>query len=198
MSSRCSALRRRPLPLALRRRRGRAQGRRPFRAELGPISGIPERPATSPADQHFLSEIPEPPRRGPPALQRLAFGPHRVTATEPVRAPTATASSTTCWPPRWPTCTAATPPPSPPSRWRTSWASAATPCAEFMRWSVGRHARCAGRPRPESAPTARPATASSQASIAEQRPAARALDHLFQVLLGRRDRGRGRSPTGRS
>ncbi|HUA93899.1 MAG TPA: hypothetical protein VMB82_00045, partial [Acidimicrobiales bacterium] len=31
-----------------------------FRAELGPITGIPAGVVTIPADQHYLSEIPEP------------------------------------------------------------------------------------------------------------------------------------------
>lgn len=54
-----------------------------FWAELGPITGIPAGVATIPADQHYLSEIPEP-RHG--AVRRLfnaSLGTHRVKAIEP-------------------------------------------------------------------------------------------------------------------
>ena len=53
-----------------------------FWAELGPITGIPAGVATIPADQHYLSEIPEP-RHG--AVRRLfnaTLGTHRVKAVE--------------------------------------------------------------------------------------------------------------------
>ena len=74
-----------------------------FWAELGPITGIPAGVATIPADQHST----------PPSAR---------TGSRPSRArsrPSAIASSTPSWPRRWPTCTTATPPPSPPSPWPT-------------------------------------------------------------------------------
>jgi cytochrome P450 len=55
-----------------------------FRAELGPITGIPAGVLTIPEDQHFLSEIPEP-RHG--KIRRLfnsVLGAHRVKDIDPV------------------------------------------------------------------------------------------------------------------
>lgn len=55
-----------------------------FRAELGPITGIPAGVVTIPEDQHFLSEIPEP-RHG--KIRRLfnsVLGPHRLRDIDPV------------------------------------------------------------------------------------------------------------------
>ena len=55
-----------------------------FRAELGPITGIPAGVVTIPEDQHFLSEIPEP-RHG--KIRRLfnsVLGPHRIRDIDPV------------------------------------------------------------------------------------------------------------------
>ena len=55
-----------------------------FRAELGPITGIPAGVLSIPEDQHFLSEIPEP-RHG--KIRRLfnsVLGAHRVKDIDPV------------------------------------------------------------------------------------------------------------------
>jgi len=54
-----------------------------FWAELGPITGIPEGVATIPADQHYLSEIPEPRHGAIRKLFNATLGTHRVKAIEP-------------------------------------------------------------------------------------------------------------------
>jgi len=55
-----------------------------FRAELGPITGIPAGVATIPEDQHFLSEIPEPRHGRIRRLFNAIFAWHRVRQIEPV------------------------------------------------------------------------------------------------------------------
>lgn len=55
-----------------------------FRAELGPITGIPAGVATIPEDQHFLSEIPEPRHGRIRRLYNAIFAWHRVRQIEPV------------------------------------------------------------------------------------------------------------------
>lgn len=55
-----------------------------FRAELGPITGIPAGCATIPEDQHFLSEIPEPRHGRIRRLFNAIFAWHRVRQIEPV------------------------------------------------------------------------------------------------------------------
>jgi cytochrome P450 len=54
-----------------------------FRADLGPITGLPGGIETIPEDQHFLSEIPEPRHGQIRKLFNSCFGPHRVRAVEP-------------------------------------------------------------------------------------------------------------------
>lgn len=54
-----------------------------FWAELGPITGIPEGVATIPADQHYLSEIPEPRHGEVRRLFNATLGTHRVKLIEP-------------------------------------------------------------------------------------------------------------------
>jgi cytochrome P450 len=54
-----------------------------FRAELGPITGIPAGCATIPEDQHFLSEIPEPRHGRIRRLFNAIFAWHRVRVLEP-------------------------------------------------------------------------------------------------------------------
>lgn len=55
-----------------------------FRAELGPITGIPGGVVTIPEDQHYLSEIPEPRHRAIRRLFNGILGPHRMHAVEEV------------------------------------------------------------------------------------------------------------------
>ncbi len=55
-----------------------------FRAELGPITGIPAGVATIPEDQHFLSEIPEPRHGRIRRLYNAIFAWHRVRQLEPI------------------------------------------------------------------------------------------------------------------
>lgn len=55
-----------------------------FRAELGPITGIPAGVVTIPEDQHYLSEIPEPRHRAIRRLFNAILGPHRMRAIEPL------------------------------------------------------------------------------------------------------------------
>lgn len=55
-----------------------------FRAELGPITGIPAGCATIPEDQHFLSEIPEPRHGRIRRLFNAIFAWHRVRQLEPI------------------------------------------------------------------------------------------------------------------
>lgn len=55
-----------------------------FRAELGPITGIPGGVRTIPEDQHYLSEIPEPRHKAVRRLFNAVLGPHRMHAVEPV------------------------------------------------------------------------------------------------------------------
>ena len=55
-----------------------------FRAELGPITGIPAGVETIPEDQHFLSEIPEPRHGRIRRLYNAIFAWHRVRQIEPV------------------------------------------------------------------------------------------------------------------
>lgn len=55
-----------------------------FRAELGPITGIPAGCASIPEDQHFLSEIPEPRHGRIRRLFNAIFAWHRVRLIEPV------------------------------------------------------------------------------------------------------------------
>ena len=54
-----------------------------FWAELGPITGIPAGVATIPADQHYLSEIPEPRHGEVRRLFNATLGTHRVKVVEP-------------------------------------------------------------------------------------------------------------------
>jgi cytochrome P450 len=54
-----------------------------FRAELGPITGIPEGVATIPEDQHYLSEIPEPRHGKIRRLFNAGIAAHRVGQVEP-------------------------------------------------------------------------------------------------------------------
>ena len=55
-----------------------------FRAELGPITGIPAGCASIPAEQHFLSEIPEPRHGRIRRLFNAIFAWHRVRVLEPI------------------------------------------------------------------------------------------------------------------
>jgi cytochrome P450 len=55
-----------------------------FRAELGPITGIPAGCATIPEEQHFLSEIPEPRHGRIRRLFNAIFAWHRVRQIEPI------------------------------------------------------------------------------------------------------------------
>ncbi|MBK7950717.1 MAG: cytochrome P450 [Deltaproteobacteria bacterium] len=55
-----------------------------FRAELGPITGIPAGCATIPEEQHFLSEIPEPRHGRIRRLFNAIFAWHRVRQLEPI------------------------------------------------------------------------------------------------------------------
>lgn len=55
-----------------------------FRAELGPITGIPAGVESIPEDQHFLSEIPEPRHGRIRRLFNAIFAWHRVRQIEPV------------------------------------------------------------------------------------------------------------------
>jgi cytochrome P450 len=55
-----------------------------FRAELGPITGIPAGCASIPEDQHFLSEIPEPRHGRVRRLYNSIFAWHRVRQLEPI------------------------------------------------------------------------------------------------------------------
>jgi cytochrome P450 len=55
-----------------------------FRAELGPITGIPAGVLTIPEDQHFLSEIPEPRHGKIRRLYNSVLGTHRVKDIDPV------------------------------------------------------------------------------------------------------------------
>lgn len=55
-----------------------------FRAELGPITGIPAGVETIPEDQHFLSEIPEPRHGRIRRLFNAIFAWHRVRQIEPI------------------------------------------------------------------------------------------------------------------
>lgn len=54
-----------------------------FRAELGPITGIPAGVLTIPDDQHFLSEIPEPRHGKIRRLFNATLGTHRTREVEP-------------------------------------------------------------------------------------------------------------------
>jgi cytochrome P450 len=54
-----------------------------FRAELGPITGIPDGVATIPEDQHYLSEIPEPRHGKIRRLFNAGIAAHRVGQIEP-------------------------------------------------------------------------------------------------------------------
>ena len=54
-----------------------------FRAELGPITGIPAGVTTIPEDQHFLSEIPEPRHGKVRKLFNATLGTHRTREVEP-------------------------------------------------------------------------------------------------------------------
>ena len=54
-----------------------------FRAELGPITGIPAGVLTIPADQHYLSEIPEPRHGKIRKLFNATLGAHRTREVEP-------------------------------------------------------------------------------------------------------------------
>lgn len=54
-----------------------------FRAELGPITGIPAGVMTIPEDQHFLSEIPEPRHGRIRRLFNATLGTHRTREVEP-------------------------------------------------------------------------------------------------------------------
>ena len=54
-----------------------------FRAELGPITGIPAGVLTIPEDQHFLSEIPEPRHGKIRRLFNATLGTHRTREVEP-------------------------------------------------------------------------------------------------------------------
>ena len=54
-----------------------------FRAELGPITGIPAGVLTIPEDQHYLSEIPEPRHGQIRKLFNAGIAAHRVGAVEP-------------------------------------------------------------------------------------------------------------------
>jgi hypothetical protein len=55
-----------------------------FRAELGPITGIPAGVVSIPEDQHFLSEIPEPRHGGIRRLFNSVLGAHRIKDIAPV------------------------------------------------------------------------------------------------------------------
>ena len=55
-----------------------------FRAELGPITGIPAGVLSIPEDQHFLSEIPEPRHGKIRRLYNSVLGTHRVKDIDPV------------------------------------------------------------------------------------------------------------------
>ncbi len=55
-----------------------------FRAELGPITGIPAGVVSIPEDQHFLSEIPEPRHGKIRRLYNSVLGAHRVKDIDPV------------------------------------------------------------------------------------------------------------------
>lgn len=55
-----------------------------FRAELGPITGIPAGCASIPDEQHFLSEIPEPRHGRIRRLYNSIFAWHRVRRLEPI------------------------------------------------------------------------------------------------------------------
>jgi cytochrome P450 len=55
-----------------------------FRADLGPMTGIPAGVPAIPADQHYLSEIPEPRHGSIRRLFNAALATHRVRAVEPV------------------------------------------------------------------------------------------------------------------
>ncbi len=55
-----------------------------FRAELGPITGIPAGVLSIPEDQHFLSEIPEPRHGKIRRLYNSVLGAHRVKDIDPV------------------------------------------------------------------------------------------------------------------
>ena len=55
-----------------------------FRAELGPITGIPAGVLSIPEDQHFLSEIPEPRHGKIRRLYNSVLGAHRIKDIDPV------------------------------------------------------------------------------------------------------------------
>jgi cytochrome P450 len=55
-----------------------------FRAELGPITGIPAGVLSIPEDQHFLSEIPEPRHGKIRRLYNSVLGAHRVKDIDPL------------------------------------------------------------------------------------------------------------------
>jgi len=153
-----------------------------FRAELGPITGIPDGVDTIPADQHYLSEIPEP-RHG--AVRRLfnaALATHRVREIEP-------AITAECH--RLVDVLLA----AQPADLHDGYAMAIPAFAmahimglgrdavpEFMRWSMD--GTLMTRPATPGAPPEGPASHPFFAArIAEQRALPEPSSHIFKVLL---------------
>jgi cytochrome P450 len=160
-----------------------------FRAELGPITGIPDGVDTIPADQHYLSEIPEP-RHG--AVRRLfnaALATHRVRDIEP-------AIAAECHRLVDELLAAE------PADLHAGYAMAIPAFAmahimglgreavpHFMRWSMD--GTLMMRPAtPGAPPEGPPSHTFFAARIAEQRALPEPSSHIFKVLLGSEVEGR--------
>ena len=160
-----------------------------YRAELGPITGVPEGVLTIPEDQHYLSEIPEPRHGQIRRLFNAGLATHRIRGIEPViRAE----------------CDrlvdemleldvadlhdgyAAAIPAFGMSQVMGLGRDAV---AEFMRWS-GDGTLMSRPATPGVAPEGPPSHPFFEARIAEQRALPEPTSHVFEVLLGAEVEGR--------
>ncbi len=160
-----------------------------FRAELGPITGIPAGVATIPEDQHFLSEIPEPRHGRIRRLYNSIFAWHRVRQIEPILEAECHRLIDTLF-------TAAE------ADFHEGYAMAIPAFAmshimgfgrdavpDFMRWSSD--GTIMTRPATPGVPTEGPAShIYFRARIAEQRALPEPTNHVFKVLLSAEIDGR--------
>lgn len=160
-----------------------------FRAELGPITGIPGGILTIPEDQHYLSEIPEPRHGQVRRLFNAGLATHRIRGVEPlIRAEcerlvdemlaAGVADLHDGYAAAIPAFGMA-----------TIMGLGRDAVAEFMRWSVD--GTLMSRPAtPGVGPEGPPSHRFFAARIAEQRALPRPSSHVFAVLLDAEVEGR--------
>lgn len=160
-----------------------------FRAELGPITGIPAGCATIPEDQHFLSEIPEPRHGRIRRLFNAIFAWHRVRQIEPVLEAECHRLLDALFESDEPDLHEGYAMAIPAFAMSHIMGFGRDAVPDFMRWSSD--GTIMTRPATPGVPPAGPAShVYFRARIAEQRSLPEPSNHVFQVLLGAEIDGR--------